>query len=229
MNRSQNYSAAELDALISALEKKRFLVSGELGPLCETIQAQKNAWDEVAEVVSSRAMGVTRTGYQIKNKWCDLKYRIRCKAVRMKEEREKTGGGRGQTVKLTLQEERVLGLLGEAYISGIVGEELDTSYDLEPEQSNGYLETLAGPSMTNSSLADVETEVDTVERTSAGPPRRILSTPQGVKRKIEKPGSSIQRVQEYRNKKRTQMINWEEDEDTQVLTTQKETNENIKK
>ncbi|KFM57025.1 Myb-related transcription factor, partner of profilin, partial [Stegodyphus mimosarum] len=119
MQRSTNFSMKELEVLVTSLESYKELITGELGKSYANINEQKEAWEEIATIVSSVALGVKRTGIQVKNKWTDLKCRTRKKAAKIKNNYLCTGGGPPAKEKLTSIEEKVLSLIGNTCVEGI--------------------------------------------------------------------------------------------------------------
>lgn len=113
------YSSEELEVLIAGLEKRRDLVSGHLGGMYNTMAEQRKGWEEIEREINSINFRV-RTVKDIRHKWLDLKSRTKKKGSRINKSLQETGGGFPLKTKLTSLEERVLNLMGQSAVYGLL-------------------------------------------------------------------------------------------------------------
>lgn len=65
-------------------------------------------------------MGTERTGSKVRPKWQDLKSRMKKKAANLQNDMVRTGGGSSTCPKLTDFDEKVLSLMGDTCIDGVL-------------------------------------------------------------------------------------------------------------
>ena len=82
--------------------------------------AKERAWQEIAGQVSS-VSGVVRDVDEIKKKWICLKSQAKMIAATGKRERQVTGGGPKVETEMTASQLKIIGMMGEECISGIMG------------------------------------------------------------------------------------------------------------
>lgn len=129
------YSSEELEVLIAGLEKRRDLVSGHLGGMYNTMAEQRKGWEEIEREINSINFRV-RTVKDIRHKWLDLKSRTKKKGSRINKSLQETGGGFPLKTKLTSLEERVLNLMGQSAVYGLLA-----GYDTSSVNEEIYLPT----------------------------------------------------------------------------------------
>lgn len=116
----RNFSKEEIDILLLALQETTASISGELGKQFKTPEEINQAWESVLRIVSSVGTAKERTVAQLKSKWCDLKYRTKKKLAEQRNDFKQTGGGPRSVPPLTDTEEKILSLIGESAVDGIV-------------------------------------------------------------------------------------------------------------
>ncbi|XP_067131141.1 uncharacterized protein [Centruroides vittatus] len=80
--RKPNFSHLEIERLVSCVEERPYLNNIELGKVFKTTHEVRNAWEEVAKEVNSCSfIGLVRSGREVRDKWQDLKCRIKKKAL----------------------------------------------------------------------------------------------------------------------------------------------------
>ncbi len=100
--RAFNFSAAEIEALISSVEKAKPILFGKFSPSL-THEDKEREWARVAENVSA-VSGINRTAESVKKKLTTLASETKKKAVLQAKEMKKTGGGTSDAPSLTLSE-----------------------------------------------------------------------------------------------------------------------------
>ena len=83
-----------------------------------TLKKKKIAWMDVHRTVNATSM-VSRSVEEIKKKWDDIKRITKKRAIDVKNDVNKTGGGERLVEPLTETEEMVVSLIGEERIFGI--------------------------------------------------------------------------------------------------------------
>lgn len=126
-SRSENFSVDEIEILINKLEKYHEFVSGQFSARFPTKKELTEQWKDVAKKLSASNFGIVRNYAQVRNKWNDLKYRVKQKSLKYNEHMCKTGGGEGKRVPYTPTETRIIGLIGKRCIEGITDDSCDTA------------------------------------------------------------------------------------------------------
>lgn len=109
--------------LVSLLEERRELVTGEVGGTYATSSDLRKAWEEVTNAVNSVG-GMRRTIVEIKDKWMCLKCRTKKKAQALQLRRSPQQPGVDLDLlpkkePLTAVEERIIELIGRPLVYGI--------------------------------------------------------------------------------------------------------------
>lgn len=126
-SRSANFTTDQVDLLLDSLEACPQLVSGKLGGQIKTKHHQKLAWEAVAQEINDIGDGCVKTGDQIRNKWADLKYRVKLKATKIAIQIKESGPETYPNPDdiLTSLDKRVLSIMGYKSCEALT----DTSYD----------------------------------------------------------------------------------------------------
>ncbi len=83
MSRSLNFTEAELNAMLTYLESNVELVTKEFGGSIKSASDQRAAWQNLTEYVNAVGFGNRKTD-SIKQKWSDLKCKIKKRQVRIR-------------------------------------------------------------------------------------------------------------------------------------------------
>ena len=86
-----------------------------------TAELKKNAWEKVTAKVTEVGVGEVRTEKAVRKKWTDMSSLIKKKESARRREMSATGGGGECDVKMSDMEMKVLDLLTEEAVSGVVG------------------------------------------------------------------------------------------------------------
>ena len=84
-----------------------------------TSATKAKLWDELAKEVSA-VSGIVRTADDLKKKWTCLRSELKAKAAAVKRSVTTTGGGAGVD-DLSGMEERVVHIIGDVCVEGVVG------------------------------------------------------------------------------------------------------------
>jgi len=117
--RQPNFTTMELQAMTQSIGGKAKVLFGRLGGVMSVV-SKEAAWKEVASDVSA-VSGVRRSAADVKKKWIQVKSNAKGKAVALRRERGKTGGGKSGAEDLSECDSAVIGLIAEASISGVAG------------------------------------------------------------------------------------------------------------
>lgn len=128
--RNANFSRQEVEVLVEEVSTRRELLLGKFNSVT-TAAAKKRGWDCVAREVT--AVGVMqRDGKAIKKKFTDMKTKAKKKGAARARELRKTGGGQPEKIHIDPVEERMLEVIGETAVEGIVG-----GFDTQEEAGTG--------------------------------------------------------------------------------------------
>ncbi|ROI42820.1 hypothetical protein DPX16_7097 [Anabarilius grahami] len=130
--RAFNFSAAEIEILISSIEKGKPVLFGKFSPSL-THEDQEREWAKVAENVSA-VSGVSRSAESVKKKFTTLVSETKKKAAIQAKEVKKTGGGTSDAPSLTPSETRMLGVIDKVHYEGIPGG-YEVGLEMELDQS----------------------------------------------------------------------------------------------
>ena len=119
VKRQPNFTTMELQALTQSIGGKAKVLFGRLGGVMSVV-TKEAAWKEVAIDVSA-VSGIRRSAAEVKKKWIQVKSSAKGKAVALRKERGKTGGGKSGTDDLSENDTAVVSLIAEASISGVAG------------------------------------------------------------------------------------------------------------
>ncbi|GAB6028893.1 hypothetical protein CHUAL_004692 [Chamberlinius hualienensis] len=158
--RRPNFLPSEVEKLVSALEQRRELVTGELGGVYKSQADLRKGWDEVTRAVNSIGRSM-RTVAEIREKWMHLKCRTKKKATCVGQKSVSGGsggtnngaeglvdgaGGEGRSRDpqlgglVTPLEERILNLMWGCSVfdlpSGVGGHLNSPTHEQMPESSN---------------------------------------------------------------------------------------------
>ncbi|KAL1268610.1 hypothetical protein QQF64_033973 [Cirrhinus molitorella] len=117
--RSFNFTAAEIETLISLVEKAKAIIFGKFSPLL-THEDKEREWVRVAENVSA-VSGINRTAESVKKQITSLASETKKKAVLQARKIKKTsdgGGGTSDAPSLTPSETRMLGVIQKVHYEG---------------------------------------------------------------------------------------------------------------
>jgi len=117
--RQPNFTADEMETLTTGVENRAKLLFGTLGG-ATTAAAKDNGWEAVTKEVNAVG-GHGRVVKDIRRKWIVVKSETKGKMAGVKKERQKTGGGACEGEGMSLMENRILGVVGEVSVNGIVG------------------------------------------------------------------------------------------------------------
>lgn len=111
--RRPNFELTELFEMLDCLEENQELATGVLGSVVKTIADQRVAWDVITERVNAVSTH-NRTRREVREKWRDLKARVKTKAVaNARFALSKATGSPPAT--LNALEQRVLKLAGKVF------------------------------------------------------------------------------------------------------------------
>nr|CAH7722713.1 unnamed protein product [Callosobruchus chinensis] len=114
----QRVSTTQLEGLIQFLEGHPQLAKGAIGFGGRSKETIDRKWEEVADVLNAPPAGAHKTGERWKRYWIDLKYRVKTRAARIREDATRTGGGPPSVEDLSAWDKRVLAILGEKAVVG---------------------------------------------------------------------------------------------------------------
>jgi Myb/SANT-like DNA-binding domain len=120
--RNSNFTTREVDVLVTEVERRKDVLFGKLSSSV-TGEVKRKAWGEVTTSVNEVGSGEVRKEAEVKKKWSDVASQSKKKEAKRRMEMQATGGGSVAVddVKLTATELKVIGILGEQSIVGIVG------------------------------------------------------------------------------------------------------------
>ncbi|XP_048025059.1 myb/SANT-like DNA-binding domain-containing protein 4 [Megalobrama amblycephala] len=133
--RAFNFSAAEIEILISSVEKGKPVLFGKFSPSLSN-EDKEREWAKVAENVSA-VSGVSRSAESVKKKFTTLVSETKKKAALQAKEVKKTGGGTSDAPSLTPSETRILGVIDKVHYEGIPG-----GYEVGLEMDQSELSTI---------------------------------------------------------------------------------------
>lgn len=119
VKRQPNFTTTELQAMTQSIAGKSKVLFGRLGGVMSAV-SKEAAWKEVASDVTA-VSGIRRSAAVVKKKWIQVKSSAKGKAVALRRERGKTGGGKSGAEELSECDSKVVGLIAEASISGVAG------------------------------------------------------------------------------------------------------------
>ncbi|XP_046565347.1 nuclear apoptosis-inducing factor 1-like [Haliotis rubra] len=117
-NRLSNYTPSELTMLADEVKCRSHILFGSFSSSI-TNQTKLKEWDAIAAKISA-CSSVERTGAQLRKKWNDYKSQVKRRAMDVRKESSKTGGGPAP-VPLTDLEFKVVSLIPQCQIEGITG------------------------------------------------------------------------------------------------------------
>jgi hypothetical protein len=117
--RQPNFTAEELEVLVNEVEGRSRILFGKFGGIV-SMAAKQKGWVEVTRSVTA-VSGVRRSVEEVKKKFCQLKSQTKMKATALKKERGGTGGGPKTEGDMSQHERRIIGVMGEVCVNGVVG------------------------------------------------------------------------------------------------------------
>ncbi|XP_048243918.1 myb-related transcription factor, partner of profilin-like [Haliotis rufescens] len=116
--RQSNFTSSELTLLADEVKCRSHVLFGAFSSTI-TNQSKMREWDAIAAKVNA-CSSVERTGAQLRKKWNDYKSQVKRKAMDVRKESSKTGGGPAPS-PLTDLEFKVVSLIPQCQIEGIAG------------------------------------------------------------------------------------------------------------
>lgn len=115
--RRPNFSTYEIEVLVSEIGKKRRTGNWNFWIYHQSPADQRIEWERVANAVNADVYN-QRTGKEIRDKWRDLKTRVKSKASKINNEIRKTGG-RSLECTLNTIEQKILSVIGRVEVEGL--------------------------------------------------------------------------------------------------------------
>ena len=117
--KSCNFSAREIEVLVDSVESSKELLFAKFGGGVSNA-AKIDMWRRIAQAVNAVNEGDLRTVEAIKKKWYDMASKTKKKESMRRKDMTVTGGGKCEIV-MTAEEVKVVEILGNEAIEGIVG------------------------------------------------------------------------------------------------------------
>ena len=119
--RSANFTAREVETLVTEVEKRKEVLFGKLSGNV-TGDLKNKAWAEVTASVNEVGIGQVRKECEVKKKWSDTMSALKRRESKRHTEMKATGGGSLESdVPLTETDHKILGILGSESIVGVNG------------------------------------------------------------------------------------------------------------
>lgn len=115
--RKPKFTEKEVDVMVRKIQENSVTLFSRFSDSI-TLKKKNIAWNDVHRTVNATSM-VSRSVEEIEKKWDDLKRIIKKRAIDVKKDLNKTGGGERLVEPLTETEEMVVSLIGEEKIFGI--------------------------------------------------------------------------------------------------------------
>ncbi|XP_023243047.1 uncharacterized protein LOC111641154 [Centruroides sculpturatus] len=127
-------SDEQKEILVTYIENNKKLNSGKFDNEF-TRKKQLHMWSELVEKLNA-CFGAKKSIVEWKKCWLDMKRNAKEKASRIRNSREKTGGGRESSEKLSSLQERIISLMGDTVVLG-----QQNTVESEVEEFSNLLQT----------------------------------------------------------------------------------------
>ena len=117
--RKANFSSEEVDILVEEVGKRKEVLFAKFSAVI-TNQRKKMEWQEIADRMNVVSKQV-RDQKDVKKKWQDLSSSSKKKESCRRREMNKTGGGEAEYENVSTMEQKVIAVIGEEAVEGIVG------------------------------------------------------------------------------------------------------------
>ena len=117
--RKANFSSEEVDILVEEVGKRKEVLFTKFSAVV-TNQRKKMEWQEIADRMNVVSRQV-RDQKDVKKKWQDLSSSSKKKESCRRREMNKTGGGEADYESVSTTEQKVIAVIGEEAVEGIVG------------------------------------------------------------------------------------------------------------
>ncbi|XP_046578691.1 myb-related transcription factor, partner of profilin-like [Haliotis rubra] len=134
-----NFSPSEIGFIADEVRARQSVLFGPFSSIV-TNTAKIREWDEIATKLNA-CSSVQRSGAQIRKKWNDYKSQVKKKAIDVRRESCKTGGGPAP-VGLSDLEHKVVSMIPQCQIEGITGG-LESEVEEKREAQPGVTAILA--------------------------------------------------------------------------------------
>ena len=117
--KSANFTACEVEVLVEEVAAHRGVLFGKFGSgISNAIKIE--TWKKITEKINAGNGGEVRSVEGVKKKWYDMASKTKKKESTRRSEMKATGGG-SMNIMMTAEEEKVVEILGNEAVEGIIG------------------------------------------------------------------------------------------------------------